>query len=207
MFPKSARTIIGGFMLALLLVTAAFPALAAEPKTDASIQVCGGAVVAGYVTRDALNDVTFSPTAGFAPANAPHIYVGSNGGPGNDVRALMPFPAVTSPAGIPAGSCVLSATLAVFVDGITGEPRPVVAGHIAAGPIVIHPTAPQVLALGWNTFDVTPQVQAWLDGTYPNTGLGLREEMPGWPFMDRIRSRNHAVAAHHPRLIVDYQLP
>ncbi|MCB8954645.1 MAG: hypothetical protein H6650_21785 [Ardenticatenales bacterium] len=200
------------FVLALVLVlsgTSVFAA-GAEEASPTAPTACTGPIHTGFAVQSHPYDVTRT-AAGYAPRTDAHIYVGSTGGAGNDFRALMPFPPATNPpnpGGMPAGSCVLHAELRVFVDAISGEPRPVVAGQIdwATGSVIM-PTAPQVMTLGWNVFDVAPQVQAWADGTYPNRGLGLREEAPGGPFKNDVRSRNHANPGTHPTLVIDYQEP
>ncbi|GAB4160579.1 MAG: hypothetical protein Fur0021_32750 [Candidatus Promineifilaceae bacterium] len=210
MFKKKLALVL--FVLSLILIVSGTSVFAAadEAAPVAAPAACTGPVHVGFTNISHPRDVTWTP-AGFAAPTAPYIYVGSMGGVGNDFRALMPFPPATNPpnpAGMPAGSCVMHAELRVFVDAISGDPRPVVAGQIdwATGAVIM-PTPPQVLVLGWNIIDVTPQVQAWADGSYPNRGIGLREEMPGGPFKNDIRSRNHATAGTRPVLIIDYQEP
>ena len=200
------------FVLALILIVSGSSVFAASSTAApvAAAAACTGPVHTAFANLSHPRDVTWTP-AGFAAPADPHIFVGSMGGEGNDFRALMPFPPATNPpnpGGMPAGSCVMHAELRVFVDAITGEPRPVVAGQIdwATGAITM-PTPPQVMALGWNVFNVTPQVQAWADGTYPNRGLGLREQMPGGPFKNDIRRRNYPTPGTRPILIIDYQEP
>lgn len=209
MFKKKLALVL--FVLSLILIVSGTSVFAAaEAAVTAAPAACTGPVHIAFTNVSHPRDVTWTP-AGFAAPTDPHIFVGSMGGVGNDFRALMPFPPATNPpnpGGMPAGSCVMHAELRVYVDAISGEPRPVVAGQIdwATGAVIM-PTPPYLLGLGWNVIDVTAQVQAWADGTYPNRGIGLREEMPGGPFKNDIRSRNHPNAATRPVLIIDYQEP
>ncbi len=125
--------------------------------------------------------------------------------------AFPNLPAETS------GTEVVKATLNIYCDNIT---RPGMVDVVSAttpwtesivsgtnppglGPIVVAGT-PVTLAdkRHWVTFDITPIVQAWIDGTYDNNGVAIVPEYtPGLDAIDAtFDSKVNIATSHQPTL-------
>ncbi len=89
-----------------------------------------------------------------------------------------------------------------FNNASTGTPWTTVGGDF--DPTPIDTTAIPIGTLGWYEWDVTTQVQAWLDGTQPNYGFYLDWDSVSAGFWVGFASREYATSSQRPELVITY---
>ncbi len=177
----------------LLLLVAIVPIASASSPT---VRQCSGPVLATTIYADPGD--TYIPGGG-SVSSQPFLIVGYRGG--TDYVTLLPFR-----VSLPNGSCVLRAKLLVRVaDPVGATPRMIRVRRITPTAGLADVYDATLMVAGWNRWDVTRLVRAWVDGIYLNYGMALQGPTGVADYLYYINSADGGTAV--PRLRVVYQLP
>ncbi|MDO8688675.1 MAG: DNRLRE domain-containing protein, partial [Dehalococcoidia bacterium] len=180
-----------------------------EPRNSAVLQPTGDS----YVDQN-------GPNQNFGTGSTLDVQSNNTKTPNSNRRTFVAF----GLSSIPSGTPVQSAKLRLFMTQSPASSRTYNASRVTAvwaqstmtwnNQPPVAPSATSSTATGtnvnvWLTWDVTPDVQAFVNGTLPNYGWRIKDgvESDSGTFLSVFDSQSSRVPGQRPQLVIDYTAP